>query len=770
MADHTMSAIPINESEAIFARFMDPLRSGFERWSTWCEPACGATVEQFWQSVKVSWDRGGGKVVCSLERGLKLDIDAYDRLIVRASLPSSAHLTVQARCDRSSRAVIAGARGIDDYCEYEGPLVGGVLDDMQIEITVDGDLPGMALLQWLGVADEPRRRAMLERPSPFVGGWDDLVIGPDEPPAMQPQLELFFGTDELAALRARVQTPHYAAAMDGLREKARTWLGSEPALGVMTEYNLGSSIYGRDRDEPTIDMVAARLCAFVGLIDEDEKLMRTAVDHALAAVHCRDWIDGPIMTMPGATFEHRAFVAYRVASNTIYALDWCGGLLNEAGRQAIALALATKGLPACWMALERHDYMRGNNQGVYMAYGALLIEAALARLWPPHGGEHIDVAKAAIDETIGRYVADDGGAYEGAGYVSSTIGHALTAYQVYARHRGVPLADVVPERVLRTEHYFETTTSTVAPAGASVCVGDGGRPGAVVYPSFLGSLSALSGSDFMRGLLAGALPSAPERESTGVPGTVFAIVYGPDDLPAEPAVRPATFAVLPDTGQLCSCRETPQGPVRLQLVGAPAKAGHTHEDKGSFLIEAFGEEIAIDRGQISYNDPRHDTLKHAQFHNLLVPDTGEGLPARQVCPCPVATIPCGQGDETTVSCEIGGDEDLYPDLVESWHRAIDSGDPSEFEITDTMQLKKRGTVTFHLHSRHPWRREGSGWETRGYQAMLRVSPEWEPAEERGEEDFIDGYRMPAYHLTLRASAARTHELRTRLSVNPAPSR
>ena len=369
--------------------------------------------------------------------------------------------------------------------------------------------------------------------------------------------------------------------------------------------------------------------------------MRTAIEHVLAVVHCNHWIDGPIMTMPGATHEHRAFIAYRVAANSVYALDWAGGLLTEAGEQAIAHALAMKGLLACVMSLMRHNYMRGNNQGVYMAYGALAIEATLAKLWPPHGGELIEVARAAIDETVERYIEADGGSYEGPGYVSSTVGHSLIAYQLYARHRGVPLADVVPEKLLNTERYFATMASTVPPAGSSVCVGDGGHPGAILFPSFLGTLSWLTGSTTLRSLLAGIMPVTPDRENVATPGTIFNIIYGPDEFPEDEMVRPPTFSLLPDTGQLCSCRETEDGLVRLQFIGSPAHAGHTHEDKGSFIIEAFGEEIIIDRGQISYNDPRFDTLRHAQFHNLVVPDTAEGIPARQVYPCPSATIPHG---------------------------------------------------------------------------------------------------------------------------------
>ena len=50
-----------------------------------------------------------------------------------------------------------------------------------------------------------------------------------------------------------------------------------------------------------------------------------------------------------------------------------------------------------------------------------------------------------MDQTVNRYIAEDGGAFEGFGYYSSTVGHALVGYQAYARLKGLPLEEVVPE-------------------------------------------------------------------------------------------------------------------------------------------------------------------------------------------------------------------------------------------------------------------------------------------------------------------------------------
>ena len=678
-----MKAIPINESEAIFERFMDVYRSEFPAWQVESSP--GADVRQYWCAVQARWPRGNGNRVCRMVRECAADLDGYDRLIFRLSLPSTAEITLRARVDGVEKTVIQAQKGLDDYGEYEGPISGSRIQRLEFDIIDYADSPGNSLMSWLGLANSTKREEMLARENPFLEAWQGLVLQSPLTSRPEPTLGLFFSNHDMAAIRSR---------------------------------------------------------AFVGLLDSDEGLLKVGVEHLLAAVHCEYWIDGPIMTLPGGTHEHRAFVAYRVASNIVCGLDWAGALLNDAGRAAAAHALATKGLPACLISLMRHDYMRDCNQGTYMAYGAILIEAALAKLWPPHGGELIDAAKRAVDETVERYLGEDGGAFGGPGYVSSTISHAIIAYQVYARNKGLSLAEAVPEKLLRSEAYFATMSSTVPPVGSSVCVADGGHPGA----------------------LAGILPRIADLENIGTPGSAFNLIYGPDTLDA-PAPKPPVFSLMSVTGQLCSCRQTRGGPVRIQVIGAPPLAGHAHEDKGSFIIEAYREEIAIDRGQISYNDPRCEVMSHARYHNVLLPDYEDGGPARQQNPCKVSTIPEGKGDETSLDCSLDG-SGLYPELVSHWTRSIHSATATEFVASDLMIRRVSGTVSFHLQSRNPWIKTDTGWATEGKKARLDVYPEWAPMYAWGGEDFIEGHKAAAHHLILRAAPGIRHELTTRLILKP----
>lgn len=759
-----MRPVPINESEAVFERFMDPLRSEFAKWRYAADPETGAAASQFWCAVQIQWAKGNGRTVARLSRELALKLEGYDHLILRMALPASARLTVRVRLDGKDLTPIPAVQGKNTQVEYEGPLAGAILEKIEIEITDSSATPGMSLILWLGLFHKARRAAMLSRPG-FTGEmWADLLLPAEQTKVPEPSLGLFFGREELDALRHKVSKPPYDEIFRNLRKMARAHLADEPWRGV-ADICGGGGLLGRSRDSLTIDPLAMRLGAFVGLIDADPALLRMALHHALAAAHCQYWANSFMEIIPGTAWESRAFNAYRVGCNLIFAWDWAGSYLTDAGKAVLAQAVAMKGLSWLLMSLMRYDYVRECNQGAYFAYGAIICEAALARSWPAHGGELIETAKAAMDETMNRYIAEDGGAFEGMGYYSSTIGHALVGYQAYARLKGLPLETIVPERIRKVPNYLTAMLSTVPPLGSAVPVADGGRPGVMLFPECLGSLCQLSDDKALPALLQAILPVGHEKENYATPGWIFNIIHGPDSLPAA-EVRPPVFRVLPQTGMLCSCRPTPQGQVRLQLIGAPAGAGHCHEDKGSFVIEAFGEELAIERGQMAYDDPRCQVIKYACYHNLLIPDMGEALPAHQVNPCPAAVLPEGRGDETSLACSVDA-SGVYPDLAALWQRTIESKTPLEFLITDVMELKTPGTVAFHLHSHFPWEKSQQGWATRGQKAELLVAPQWQALEERGEEDFIDGRKEPAYHLTLRAPPGARHELRTVLTIRPA---
>ena len=62
------------------------------------------------------------------------------------------------------------------------------------------------------------------------------------------------------------------------------------------------------------------------------------------------------------------------------------------------------------------------------------------------------------------------------------------------------------------------------------------------------------------------------------------------------------------------------GDTLFALQTSAMRQGHDHRDRNSFILEAFGERLAIDPGQIGYADPAHQELKKAFLHSTLTVD------------------------------------------------------------------------------------------------------------------------------------------------------
>jgi hypothetical protein len=753
----------INEAEAVFYRFFDPHRSQLASWTFNGSAKAHCTIQQQFHGTFIRWNTGD-QPVGTLSRACAHDISDFDTLVLCCSGPDTATLTVKLVIDGKTTTPIDRVRCTNQSEELEAAVTGNELQHVEISVSDTAGVPTLVGLYWLGFANAPRRAAMEQRRQRYQSRdmWADLLEPTDKPVTFAPKLGLMFDGEQLPALREKFKREPYASAMRQFREIARACLTAEPWRGVGAYPNNIKPRCYRFRATDHIDMMAMRMGGFVGLIDEDEQLLRMAADHALALAHCDHLYPEFMPHIAGSAWEQRPFYEYRWAMNAIYAMDFAGHMLNWSGQQVLAQMIATKALPWFYQTLARHPYVRRCNQGAYFAWGAIICELALAKIFP-RGGEGIDVAIRAMDETVNAYFMPDGGAYEGAGYVTSTAEHALVAYAMVARHRDVPLDSLVPPVLRNVGNYLTTMAATTGPIGSAIKVADGGRSGSVMFPCCAGMLAVLTGDTTIASLYAGLL-AGDMRESPQTPGSIMSMVLTPDHLP-EPGVRPPTFRILGDTGLLCSARQTPHDIVRLQLIGGTAKAGHCHDERGSFVLEAFGDELAIDRGQMNYGDPRSQTLRIARYHNVLIPESADGQLSQQINPCPEATIPQGTGDETRLDASIDASV-AVGNFAVHWQRRIVSDEPTTFAVHDDMALQAKGRVAFNLQASQPWQQDGDGWVTRGTHGLLRVTPQWPVDEAFAGEDSVDGDLNPAYRLTLYAAPADHHRLTTLLHVSP----
>ena len=203
--------------------------------------------------------------------------------------------------------------------------------------------------------------------------------------------------------------------------------------------------------------------------------------------------------------------------------------------------------------------------------------------------------------------------------------------------------------------------------------------------------------------------------------------------------------------------------MRLHLVGAKAKASHTHFDKGAFLLELDRTPVLLDRGQVRYDDLRCYNLKRTELHNTLTPVTADGVYLNQAGVLE-ATIPAGEGDERRLRAQIDLAH-VWRGVMASCTREITADTVEEFCVIDRGELVTPGTLAFHLHTRGPW-------EIRGQEAVLKL-PGWELtlrapwAEEITQrEDLIDFRLQPVWHLECRLNQAKVFDLKTTFNCRP----
>jgi hypothetical protein len=155
--------------------------------------------------------------------------------------------------------------------------------------------------------------------------------------------------------------------------------------------------------------------------------------------------------------------------------------------------------------------------------------------------------------------------------------------------------------------------------------------------------------------------------------------------------------VLPEMGPAVSVRSFGGETVKLFIQGNLAGAGHTHEDKGSFVLEFAGETLAMDPGTCDYSNPLASILKNCERHNMLVP-TGTNERPHPESPLPSDVKPVASGDAESFHAEI----DLTPGwerYFASWNRTWDSPSPDLMRITDEYELARGEGVEFLWQTR-----------------------------------------------------------------------
>jgi hypothetical protein len=272
----------------------------------------------------------------------------------------------------------------------------------------------------------------------------------------------------------------------------------------------------------------------------------------------------------------------------------------------------------------------------------------------------------------------------------------------YSRALDRPLSELVPEPMRRCGDFGEAVISTDEESDV-IPICDAIKDHEIASQAMMASLLPESAwARMLRKTVARShgWPIGGKNMGASVPAMVdAAISWGLiQRLPAK-SHAPQSLVSLPMMGPLVSQRKLGDAWVKLFIQGNRANAGHTHEDKGSFILEFAGETFAFDPGSCDYSLPLATELRNCERHNMLVPFGMTERP-HPACPLPVDVQPVGKGDAVSFHAELDVTPGWEP-YYRRWHRTWDSPSADVLIISDDYELAAGEGVEFYWQTRLP---------------------------------------------------------------------
>lgn len=681
---NTHHPTPINCAEAIFEPFWDHRLSHVAEWTVEPGDGHGLRVYEHWGWLAFEWARRPAHgPALRMARDYALDCTGYDQLVVSLMAPEGSRVRVSAETERGT--VTFDAPPAPQKKKEWAVDLGGAREIRRITLEIEAAGAGIATgwFNWLGLRNSALLPGYLRQWRRFDATWRGYLRPEEHVASFVPGAGLILTGDELARIRERHDAflaAHGTSPVVTAAEAARQ-VPPEDLIGADVNF-WDDTRFCRERDHGRILLTHGGNAAFAGALLRDPAALRLAARYAMALGRCGKWDDGPVGAFPGSTFELRGFVHSLCMYDVSIALDLAGDWFTDLGRDDLLRRVAAEGEGMITYAAWRHEYMHHCNQIAWFSpgrlYGYLLLEQQMPRVRP-----YTDLALQDLLVNLEETILPDGGYVEGPTYFFWVARCAALALHLYGRARGTTLAELMPAAFARSAAF-----------GAAIASTDDALDMIPICDAQKDLVRAQDGL----AMLAARWPRSQwptlyrktVARAGGFPHTPLACLLDeqiPLDGPPPPAL---TF--LPDTGLLASVRRLGNERVKLLILGNQAGAGHTHEDKGSFVLEFAGESFALDPGSCDYSSPLSLDLKHAQRHCMLVP-VGASERPRPANPIPVSITPHGAGDERRFSATIDatpGWEGHYRRWVRTW----DSPAPDVLTIRDEYELAHSEAVAF----------------------------------------------------------------------------
>lgn len=769
-----MINIPINEAESIFEAFYDGGESypNHEKYSPLSEyhfttaPGTVAQAVQQWNGASITLQQqtasGYG---ATLERDCRLDITDYDILRLFAAIPVG--LTFRIRCiiDGQERSLLE-TQGLGNTGEYDAPIDGSLITHIALDFALTQPTPASALLEWFGLSNLARQKAMEAKPSPFTSEWTGC-FAPE--PEIRPLIGLYFSEEELPALRERLSREPFATLVDRLRAIARSAMELEPE-GYIQDYIPNHSrrwVRDRDMEHPVFYSNMATL-AFIGLLDHDMAMLYMACRKLLSVAVTPYWTESIMGRLPGATWHHRSFTEDSLCTACSLVLDWAGSLLSWHGRNIVYDALMLKGLPRLEADFHSVDYIWEMNQGIVFNRGRIFALLALSHRYPRYEARLQDAAQAER-EMVDRYIRADGGTPEGPGYWNYTFTNVMSTVYLLARHAGVSMEEYAWDKLRLTGNFGLSLLSDLENGTYILPINDAHV--SQYSPLVTSGFCRISSDPRWKQLYHRLMKDLDSITGAQLLETVLLSLDTEEDASATD-VSSDRFISFDTTGHVSLHRSTSDvGLVHCIASGGPNYFAHCHSDRGQFLLEVDHHPLLIDRGMTGYSHPEGAAMHRAYNHNLLFPEA----PAGQIA---YDQNKHGAGASVLFSHYEDGIFDYGTDTTDSWpeglftsaRRRIYSPDPHLYVIYDDVQLSQPLAASFRLHTYgtifggdeadSPYRIVDGAYQ-------LTVTPlNYVPQRAKMGEDGVDAAIHPVHSLKLYLPEADQHRIATLIEVSP----
>lgn len=622
---------------------------------------------------------------------------------------------------------------------------------------------GVLALTWFGLRDAAAY-GLLRSHTQSPPDWSPWMLDKSAWCEMAPQYGLLFGKDDLRGLRVKKDLPAWKEHYALLEDKAKQYMGRAPEDDFGTYLPNHDLRFARVRGAPTTAWHwEAMVLAFVGLVNGDDKMISHAVRYLMCMIHTKHWADSAEQRIPSSTWNQRSFMEEMTTTSVAILIDWLGFALTPQAKSLARQALWTRGMAHVQRDLFQFDYMHTMNQGAVFCRALILGGLTLERDWPR--AKHVaDDAYRTMKTVLRAYIKADGGISEGPGYLCQTLTAGLWAIIAYSRTRELDWRKEVQELFGTVESYVRV----MAAGKSGQCIPSGDCRLEWFSGDAIPILASVFPDSAYADMLMNCLQGGWVHEITGTlkgSGGMIGMVYGPENVRPSRYI-PAVSAWLPESGKYSRTDDVDGCRIRLWVTANPYGASHSHLDHGGFVIEINETPVFIDRGMADYWKAELVHLMKRSFsHNVLTPISPDGDYADQTMPGE-AFLSSQEGRETGALLHIPSQE-VWPDLMVVYQRIFErvAGEKLGFGVRDVGELRQKGPVAFHLHTRHEFHLRGNSVEAAIDGVVCAVHFPW-ARKVTVSKSIPDFAGRDVFHICAVSQDVMGFDLRTSISFRP----